>query len=112
MPPELTAEEALRNNPPPPRDVRAQVAQGAVVVTWGDPPAVAIPHSYSDRVVAYRVYRRGPGETELKPIGSASSHRFVDSSARKGSSYEYAVTSVREHQVEGPRSDAVLVTVR
>lgn len=111
VPGELTAEEALRNNPPPPQNVRARVVNGTVEVTWDDPPAVTIAHSYSDRVVAYRVFRRGPGETELKPIGTTSTHRYMDATARKGVVYQYAVNSIREQNVEGPRSQAATVTL-
>lgn len=111
VPDELTAQEALRINPPPPQIVRVKVVERAAEVTWDDPPAVTVPHSYSDNVVSYRVFRRGPGETDLRPVGVTSAHRYVDTTARAGLAYEYAVNSVRENHVEGPRSDAVKVTM-
>jgi len=111
VPDELTAQEALRINPPPPQNVRVRVVERTVEVTWDNPPAVTVPHSYSDHVVSYRVFRRGPGETDLMPIGVTSAHRHVDATARAGLVYEYAVNSIRENHVEGPRSDAVRVTM-
>jgi hypothetical protein len=111
LPGELTAEQDLGNNPPPPQNVRTRVLKGDVEVTWDDPPVVTVPHSYSDRVVSYRVYRQGPGESDLRPIGVTSTHKYVDATAVRGLTYDYAATSVRKHQVEGPRSQPESVTL-
>lgn len=112
VPDELTAEQALANNPPPPQALQAAVTEAGVVeLTWTDPPPVAVAHSYSDRVVAYRVYRRGSGEPELRPIGVTHESVFRDGTARVGQTYEYAVSSIRENDVEGSRTDGVRVSM-
>ena len=103
---ELTAEEAEAHNPPPPSNVRVAGAEpGALHLAWDPPPPVSQPHSYSDRVVGYRVYRRGPGEVEMRPIASVENQSYDDTSVRSGSSYSYAVSSIRERNVEGTKSD-------
>ena len=40
----------------------------------------------------YRVYRRGPGEEEFKPIGETSETTYIDSNIRPGARYRYKVT--------------------
>lgn len=75
-PGELTAEEDLANNPPPPTHVRVlRASNDAVVIAWDPPPAVSVPHHYSDQTVT-------------------ANH-----------TYEYIVSSIREHHAEGSRSD-------
>jgi len=111
VPDELTVEEATRDNPPPPANVQAQWSAGGVKLTWDAPPAVRGPHTYSDRVVTYRVHRKGPGDTELRPIGFSPTYQFVDGTPASGTTYQYAVSSVREHQIDGSRSDAVSISV-
>lgn len=110
---ELTPDDDLAMNPPAPADVRAgAVAAGAVELMWDEPPPVSVPHTYSERVVEYRVYRGGPGDPEPTLIGSSTELGFTDDTAQSGQIYRYTVTSVRERHVEGSMSDpAVTVTV-
>lgn len=103
-PSELTAEEDLANNPPAPTAVRAEVVDGAVTLSWQPPPAVTVPHRYSDRVAGYRIYRRGPGEIELRPVGTTTTMTYTDLAPGAGE-FAYVVSSVRENDVEGTRSD-------
>ena len=105
VPEELTAEEQLRVNPPPPQRVSAAREGSAVTLTWSPPPAVAVPHTYSDAVVEYRIYRSVDGGAEVL-VGTSETLRFTDARPGAGTP-RYAVSSVREHGVEGPRSDAV-----
>jgi hypothetical protein len=106
---ELTAEADLAIHPPPPADVRATPSNSAVELRWAPPPPVAVTHHYSDRVVAYRIYRRGPGEIELRPIGTSTALTYTDRTVPGAGRFEYAVTSVREHDVEGGRSSPAVV---
>ena len=92
-------------NPPPPQRVSAAREGSAVTLTWSPPPAVAVPHTYSDAVVEYRVYRSVDGGAEVL-VGTSETLRFTDARPGAGTP-RYAVSSVREHGVEGPRSDAV-----
>jgi hypothetical protein len=109
---ELTADEDLAIHPPAPLNVRATVAGGDVELTWQPPPPVRIPHRYSDRVVSYRIYRRAPGEVELRPIGTSATLTYTDRKVQGTGEFGYAVTSIRERDVEGSKSDpAVLVQV-
>jgi hypothetical protein len=106
---ELTAEGDLAIHPPPPADVRATSSDGAVELRWAPPPPVAVTHHYSDRVVAYRIYRRGPGEIELRSIGTSTALSYTDRTVPGAGRFEYAVTSVREHDIEGSRSSPAVV---
>ena len=109
VPSEMTADEDLALNPPAPTNVRVAKQSGTTVeLVWDPPPPVRQPHYYSDRVVGYRVYRGSSGE--LRPIGTSSVQRFSDTVGR--GTYSYAVTSIREQNVEGTKSNpAVIVTV-
>ena len=110
--PELTPDENLRINPPPPRNVRvAPAAPGRVSLAWDAPPPVTVPHTYSDAVVEYRVYRRGPGELEFSPIATSTERSYVDTTVAASGRYSYQVSSIRERGVEGSRSDPVDATV-
>lgn len=75
------------------------------MLTWNDPPPVTVPHSYSSNTVGYRIYRRDPDEVEFRPIGTSSERRYSDSAVRRGTTYEYAVRSIHERNVEGTLSD-------
>jgi len=103
---ELTAEEDLAVNPPPPEGVHVvSVIQDAVELNWDPPPPVAVAHRYSDRVVGYRIYRREGTEVDLRPLAVTSDTTYVDRSVTSGQTYAYVVSSVRERHVEGSRSD-------
>lgn len=107
VPAELTAEEQLRVNPPPPQRLTATRDGAAVTLTWAPPPPVAVPHTYSDTVVEYRVYRSVDAGAEVL-VGTSTTLTFTDAKPGSGTP-RYAVSSVREHGVEGPRTDAVVV---
>lgn len=106
MPHELTPEEHLANSPPPPANVRvAVVSVDSIELAWDPPPPVDVPHAYSDNVIAYRIYRRAGGDLEFRPVGETPEVRFVDTQVDPGQTYEYSVSSIREMNVEGSRSD-------
>jgi fibronectin type 3 domain-containing protein len=106
VPDELTHEENLAKNPPPPADVRVVSASvDSVKLAWDPPPPVDVPHGYSDRVVAYHVYRRTGGDLEFRPLAETPERRYVDTEVDPGQTYEYTVSSIREQNVEGSRSD-------
>ncbi|GAA2162826.1 hypothetical protein [Pedococcus bigeumensis] len=107
VPSELTAEEQLRVNPPPPQRLKATRVGDAVRLTWSPPPAVTVPHTYSDTVVEYRIYRSVDGRGE-ELLGTSATLTFTDAKPGTGTA-RYAVSSVREHGVEGPRTNAVVV---
>lgn len=110
QPGELTPEEDLTINPPPPANVHVvDVSADSVELAWDPPPPVDAPHGYSDRVVAYRVYRRVGGELEFRPLAETPERGYVDSPVDPGQTYEYIVSSIRENNVEGTRSDPAAV---
>ena len=105
-PGELTAEEDLANNPPPPTHVRVlRASNNAVVIAWDPPPAVTVPHHYSDHVVAYRVYRRTGHDVDFRPLATTTQMTYTDQTVTANHTYEYIVSSIREHHAEGSRSD-------
>jgi hypothetical protein len=108
---ELTAEQDLAVNPPPPDEVVAETEDKQVVLTWLAPPAVTVPHRYSDRVVGYRIYRQGPEELEPSPVATVTQLRYTERPPAPGA-YRYLVSSIREGDLEGTRSDPASVTVR
>lgn len=57
--------------------------------------------------MAYRAHRKGPGDTELHPTGFSQGRQFWNGTELRGTTYQYAVNSVREYQVEGARSGLV-----
>jgi hypothetical protein len=106
MPGELTPAEDLANNPPPPANVHVvDVSVDSIELAWDPPPPVDVPHGYSDRVVAYRIYRRAGGELEFRPLAETPERRYVDAEVEPGQTYEYIISSIREMNVEGSRSD-------
>ena len=108
VPQELTAEEQLRVNPPPPQRVSATRQGAAVTLTWSPPPAVTVAHTYSDTVVEYRIYRSVDGSAEVL-VGSSRVLAFTDPQPGAGT-LRYFVSSVREHGVEGTRTDAIVAS--
>jgi hypothetical protein len=106
VPQELTAEEQLRVNPPPPQRVSAARQGAAVTLTWSPPPPVTVPHTYSDTVVEYRIYRSVGASAEVL-VGTSQTLTFTDLEPGAGT-LRYFVSSVREHGVEGPRTDVVV----
>ena len=111
-PSELSAEEDLAINPPPPQNVRiTRHRSGRVDLAWDPPAAVEIPHDYSDRVVSYRIYRQGPRDIELRAIGSSTKLRYADNKLSQSGHYSYAVTSIREQNAEGTKSPAIEVEI-
>ena len=102
-----------RSIPPAHENVRAgRIAAASVELVWNEPPAVTVPHTYSDRVVGYRIYRSEDDELELRPLATNTELGYVDRSVATGHTYQYAVASIRELNVEGTRSDpAVTVSV-
>lgn len=108
--PGITAEEDLAINPPAPTALRATVRDREVRLSWQPPPEVTVPHRYSDRVTGYRVYRRGPGELELRPMGTSTTLEFTDQAPGTGE-FSYAVASIRDNDVEGTKSDPPAVAV-
>jgi fibronectin type 3 domain-containing protein len=102
----LTYEENLSINPPPPSNVRvSEVKAGAVHLVWDPPPPVEVPHSYSDRVVSYQIFRRQAGELEFRPLATTPDLEYTDTTVSSGQTYEYAVSSIREQNAEGTLSD-------
>lgn len=98
VPAELDAREALRVTPPPAERVQASREGTAVLVTWAPPMPVTVPHTYGDRVVEYRVYRLETGG-KVTLVGATTALHLRDGSPVRGS--RYAVSTVREHGVEG-----------
>ena len=102
---ELSPDDDLAFNPPAPENVRAgQVTAAGAELVWDAPSPVAVPHGYSDRVVAFRIYRSSDDELELRPLAMTAELSFVDRSVESGRTYHYAVASIRELNVEGTRS--------
>lgn len=102
----ITAEEDQAIHPPAPTDVRAVVtADKSVRITWQTPPAPTVKQPrYSDNIVEYQIYRRGPGEVEMRPVGTSKTAEFVDKAPGTGD-FAYTVTAIHDNNVESTSSD-------
>jgi hypothetical protein len=106
----LRWEEDLAAHPPPPQNVKVVDEANGVLVTWEQPIAVEVPHSYSDTIVHYRVFRRLASSADPIEIGTTDQLSFVDSEPPAGLVF-YHVTAVHEGDVESSRSDEADVVV-
>ena len=106
----LRWEEDLGAHPPPPQDVKAVEEAKSVLVTWKQPIAVQVPHSYSDTIAHYRVFRRLASSADPIEIGTTDQLSFVDTEPPAGLVF-YHVTAIHEGDVESSRSDEADVVV-
>lgn len=102
---ELTREEAEAMHPPAPTAVRAVVTSDrSVQLTWQTPPAPTVTPRFSEKIIEYRIHRRGPGEVEMRQIGTSKTLEFVDRAPGNGD-FAYVVTAVHENDIESTASD-------
>ena len=102
---ELTREDAEAMHPPAPTTVRAEVTSDkSVRITWQIPPAPTVTPRFSEKIVEYRIHRRGPGEVEMRQIGTSKTLEFIDKAPGKGD-FAYVVTAVHENNIESTASD-------
>ena len=102
----ITYEENLRINPPAVRNLAVETSGEGVLLTWQAPPAVTAPHSYSDAILGYKVYRR-TGEEKRALLAETQELRYLDTSAQPGVEYFYTVTALHENNIESTRPDEV-----
>ena len=108
-PPELTFEMNLAINPPPPVGIKAVAVAGGIKLTWTNPPAVIVPHHYSDNILFYKIYRRT--ETiQFTVLAQTSENFYLDETVTKGIQYFYIVTAQHENGIESSRPDEISVT--
>ncbi len=89
------------------RDLRAEVQDGTVAVTWG--------YEADEPILGFRVYRARDGKTGTEQLTNeldlgAGARRFVDTAPPAGSALLYSVAAVRPDGSE-TRSAAVAVSV-
>jgi len=117
-PPPLAPEEGLSYEehrstfPPPPENLQASRVQEGVLLTWTPPAPVEIPHTYSDDVSHYRVFRRSGEELESTLLGTTEETRYLDQDVHPGVTYHYLVTAVFEDGWEGDRPNEVSITIQ
>ena len=101
----ITADEAERQTPPPPRDVEARLrADGVVEISWLAPaPPPPGPLMYERRFAHYRIYRITKGEQAI--VGETGGLTALDRAPRQGGTY--VVVTVQRDGREGARPDAV-----
>ncbi len=110
--PGISYEENLRINPPAVQNLTAAVQADGILLTWDAPPAVSVPHSYSDNILGYRVYRRAQGSvlSDRALLAETDETRYLDASAEPGVEYFYTVTALNERNLESSRADEVSAT--
>jgi hypothetical protein len=107
--PGISYEENLRINPPAVRNLAVEASTGGVLLTWQAPPAVTVPHSYSDEILGYKIYRRS-GEEKRALLAETQDLRYLDDNAEAGVEYFYTVTALHENNIESTRPDEVSFT--
>jgi hypothetical protein len=116
-PVELPDEEGLRweedvaDHPPAPQRVEAIGQAGVVRITWAEPIEVAVPHTYSDAVAYYRVFRRLAASSDAEEIGTTDELLFEDTDPPASGLVFYHVTALHEGGVESDRSDETRVVL-
>lgn len=105
----ISYEENLRINPPAVRNLAAEATSEGILLTWEAPPEVTVPHSYSDEIFGYKIYRRAEGEplSGRRLLAETQELRYLDASAATGMTYYYTVTALHDHDVESTRPDEV-----
>jgi hypothetical protein len=88
--------------PPPPATTAVAARADGIAVTWTEPaPSPGAPTPPASPILGYNVYRR---DSQVRGFGpplhaaAATDRIFVDTSARFGQSYIYAVTTVTARQ--------------
>jgi len=109
---EARARPLIKLSPKPPRNLSARVLGETIALTWNDP------REYDESVMGYVIYRASRDEktAEYKTIGRIAfdpeSVNWVDSSAKPGVKYVYAVSSVDGYGYEGIRSAGAECMIR
>ncbi|MBE3039819.1 MAG: hypothetical protein IMZ62_13535 [Chloroflexi bacterium] len=106
--PGLSLEESLRINPPPPAGLKVIRTAEGVELSWNPPPTVTVPHSYSDTVSYYKVYRRTDG-SQFAYLAQTTQLLYLDRSAQTGIKYYYTVTAMLDDSNESLRPNEVAV---
>jgi len=104
----LSLEESLRINPPPPAELKAIRTAEGVQLNWNPPPLVTVPHSYSDTISYYKIYRRTDG-SPFAYLAQTAQLLYLDRSAQAGTRYYYTVTAMLDDGNESLRPDEVAV---
>jgi len=104
--PGISYEENLAINPPPVQHLQAAPLNDGILLTWEPPPAVEVPHSYSDVIVEYLVYRRILGKKKAL-LGRTAELRYLDLTPSPGVDYSYTVTAMHPPQLESTPPDEV-----
>jgi hypothetical protein len=106
--PGLSLEESLRINPPPPAGLKVIRTAEGVALSWDPPPPVTVPHSYSDTVSYYKVYRRMDG-SQFAYLAQTTQLLYLDRSAQTGIKYYYTITAMLDDSNESLRPNEVAV---
>jgi len=107
----LSYEEHRGTFPPPPENLRAERIEGGVLFTWTPPAPVEIPHTYSDALAHYRIFRRTGEDLDYALLGTTEETRYLDQEVESGVTYHYIVTAVFDDGWEGDRPNEVSITV-
>ena len=107
----LKFEEMRGTTPPAPVDFRLTAQEGGIRLDWTPAPPADIPHSYSNAILYYNVYRHLEGETDLLLLTTVEAPYYVDKNVSKGIIYYYAVSAVHEGPLEGERTDELSISM-
>ena len=100
---ELILSQDISKNPPPPSELLAVWNATGVQLSWDLPPAVRVPHIYSDEVQFYKIYRHTEG-TQVTFLAQTAQLTYLDRSVAAGTKYYYTVSAIHAGGVESLRA--------
>ena len=106
----LSYEEYLKTHPPPPLNVQGILKGNYIELRWYVPETVTVPHSYSDTITHYKIYR-GTSSEDMSYLTSTTSLILKDSNISGSNQFVYEVTAVHEGGVESAPSEEIRVQI-
>jgi fibronectin type 3 domain-containing protein len=106
----LTYEEYLSTHPLPPLNVQGSLKGEYIELRWDAPKTVTVPHSYSDTITHYKIYR-GTTTEDMSSLASISGLTFKDYNISGSTRYVYEITAVHDGGVESAPSEGIRVQV-
>ncbi len=102
-PSELTLNQDLSNNPPPPSELMAVWKGPGVQLSWEMPAVVTVPHKYLDAITYYKIYRH-TDRTQPVFLAQTEQQSYFDRNVTVGTTYYYSISAVHAGEVESIRA--------
>jgi fibronectin type 3 domain-containing protein len=104
----LTFEEYRSITPPPPENLAGAFRGDHIELRWDAPVQASVPHSYSDTISYYRIYK-GTGENSISYLTSTTDPAFNDFNISANRRYFYMITAVQGGETESSAGKTINV---